>query len=205
MIVIIDYGMGNLLSVRKAFHRLNIPAKISSDAAEIRQAEKLILPGVGHFKRGMQNLEELKLIDVLNKKVLDEGTPILGICLGMQLFTQHSEEGDVAGLGWFNAKTIRFHLEKDSRNLRVPHMGWNNIQAASPNLLFKDIESDATFYFVHSYHVVCDEPKDVVATSDYGIRFVSAIGRDNIHGVQFHPEKSQAVGLQILKNFVEAA
>src|ERR1051325_6486794 len=128
MIVIIDYGMGNLLSVLKAFRRIDVQAKISSSPEDIKQAKKLILPGVGHFKRGMENLRELRLIDVLNKKVLEEGTPILGICLGMQLFTKHSEEGDAEGLGWFNANTVRFQLERDARNLRVPHMGWNNIQ-----------------------------------------------------------------------------
>jgi glutamine amidotransferase len=204
MIVIIDYGMGNLLSVLKAFRRIDVQAKISSSPEDIKQAKKLILPGVGHFKRGMENLRELRLIDVLNKKVLEEGTPILGICLGMQLFTKHSEEGDAEGLGWFNANTVRFQLERDARNLRVPHMGWNNIQSSTGNnQLFKGIESSATFYFVHSYHVVCDKAEDVMATTEYGIRFMSAIGRDNISGVQFHPEKSHDTGMKILKNFAE--
>ena len=203
MIVIIDYGMGNLVSVLKAFRRLNIPAKISSDVHDIRQAEKLILPGVGHFKSGMQRLHELKLVDALNKKVLDEGAPILGICLGMQLFSRFSEEGDAEGLGWIDAKTVRFILDRDHRNLRVPHMGWNTIKPSSENAALKNIGSDALFYFVHSYHVVCENPADVLAASEYGIPFVSAIQKENIYGVQFHPEKSHDNGLKLLKNFVE--
>lgn len=203
MIVIVDYGMGNLQSVKKAFRRIGYEAKVSSSHADILQAEKLILPGVGHFGSGMQKLKNLHLVEVLNKKVLEEGTPFLGICLGMQLLTKHSEEGDAEGLGWFDAKTIRFQLENESGILRIPHMGWNNIKPAADNGLLNSIPGDALFYFVHSYHVVCSNPEDVLATTEYGIRFVSAIHRKNIAGVQFHPEKSHDHGLRILKNFAE--
>ena len=195
--------MGNLLSVSKALKRIGFESKVSSAPADVLNAEKIILPGVGHFKSGMEHLRHLNLLEPLTQKVIIEKTPILGICLGMQLFTKHSEEGNVDGLGWFDAGTIRFQLEKNQRALRVPHMGWNTIRPEAENgFLFQGLGAEATFYFVHSYHVVCNNPQDILATTTYGINFVSAIRKDNIYGVQFHPEKSHDQGMSILKNFV---
>ncbi len=199
MIVIVDYGMGNLHSVYKALERLNVKAIVSSSPKDIEKADKLILPGVGHFKKGMENLKSLNLIPILNKKVLEEKTPILGICLGIQLFTKHSEEGNVPGLGWIDAETVKL---KDI-NLKIPHMGWNSINIKKQNPIFSNINQDEQFYFVHSYHVAPKDKEIVSSTSSYGKEFVSSIRKDNIYGVQFHPEKSHSAGLKILKNFAD--
>lgn len=199
MIVIVDYGMGNLHSVYKALHRLNAPALISSSPKDIERADKLILPGVGHFKKGMENLKALGLLPVLNKKVLEEKTPILGICLGIQLFTKNSEEGDVPGLSWIDAETIRFNL----KNLKIPHMGWNSIDIKKSNPLLLNMNSENKFYFVHSYHVVPKDKSIISSTSNYETEFVSSVNKDNIFGVQFHPEKSHSSGLSLLKNFMD--
>ena len=203
MIVIINYGMGNLHSVLKAFKRLRVDAIISSNPEDIQKAEKLILPGVGHFKRGMKNLSELGLINLLNEVVVEKEIPILGICLGMQLFTKHSEEGDVDGLGWLDATTVKFNFDKEFSHLRIPHIGWNTLQLANNSSLFTGIENDASFYFVHSYHVVCENSEDIAATTEYGHEIVSSIRKNNIFATQFHPEKSHDAGLLMLKNFVE--
>lgn len=199
MITIIDYGMGNLHSVFKALKRMNIKSIISSKSSDIESADKLILPGVGHFKKGMENLKSLGIIGILNKKVITEKTPILGICLGMQLLTKHSEEGDVFGLGWIDAKTIKFNLDT---KFRSPHMGWNTIKIQKENLLLKNNSEEDIFYFVHSYYINCKNKKDILATTNYGCEFVSAIQKNNIYATQFHPEKSHSLGLQVIKNFV---
>jgi len=148
MILIVDYGMGNLHSVQKAFNRLRIEARITSDTNEISNADKLILPGVGNFKRGMENLTELGLIDALNKAVLENRTSILGICLGMQLFTKSSEEGDCKGLGWIDAKTVRFNFENAEKKLKIPHIGWNTLDFMNESKLYEGIGEDPSFYFV---------------------------------------------------------
>ena len=204
MIVIADYGMGNLHSVLKAFRRLRIDALISSDPEEIMGAEKLILPGVGNFKRGMTNLKERNLIDPLNKAVIENKTPILGICLGMQLMTNHSEEGDIAGLGWVDAETIEFDFSSNNnQRLHTPHIGWNTIDIIKNNLLFDNIIELPSFYFVHSFYVKCHEEEDIAATTEYGSTFVSSIAKNNIFATQFHPEKSHDSGLTLLKNFTD--
>ncbi|CAJ37094.1 imidazole glycerol phosphate synthase subunit HisH [Methanocella arvoryzae] len=200
MIVIVDYGMGNLRSILNKFERMEVEAKISSDPAEIERADKLVLPGVGAFDAAMQNLRQRGLIPVLEKKVLREKTPIMGICLGMQLFTKHSEEGNVAGLGWIDARTVRFRL--NGSGLRVPHMGWNSITVDRDWQAMNGLETGSRFYFVHSYHVCCNDPADRLATTNYGIDFTSMVQRDNILGVQFHPERSHRYGAQLLENFV---
>ena len=198
-IIIIDYGMGNLRSVQKAFERINIPAIVTGDKNIILKADKLILPGVGHFRNGITRLHDLGLIDILNKKVLEDKTPILGICLGMQLFTKYSEEGDCAGLGFIDAKTIKFRKEKD--RLKIPHMGWNNVVFNKDCIFGDEIFSKDNYYFVHSYHVECNDKNDIIGTTFYGSSFVSAINRHNVTGVQFHPEKSYNAGLQLLNKF----
>ena len=205
MIVIIDYGMGNLRSIENKLRRAGAAAKISSDIGEIEAADKLILPGVGAFASGMRNLDERALRGPLEKKALRQGTPTLGICLGMELITEWSEEGDAKGLGWIRGQTRRFVFEGDGKKIRVPHVGWNSLSRTRESPLLKGVSPDSSFYFVHSYHVVCSEPSDIVATTDYGYSFPSVIEHKNILGTQFHPEKSHAAGVQILKNFAEMA
>ena len=202
MIVVIDYGMGNLHSVAKALKRIHVDTKISSDAADISSAHKLILPGVGHYKREMENLRDLGIIDVLNKSVIDNKIPILGICLGMQLFTKHSEEGDVEGLGWLDAKTVKFSFENQTK-FRIPHIGWNTIHMENKSPLFDNIKDSESFYFVHSYYVTCEIQVEITSHTEYGCRFTSSIAKENIFATQFHPEKSHDQGLAVLKNFID--
>ena len=201
MIVIVDYGMGNLRSVQKAFERIRIPATISSIPQEIGQAEKLVLPGVGNFERGISNLKDRKFFELLNELVRDKKKPILGICLGMQLMTEFSEEGNCNGFGWIKARTQKFSFQ--SNGLKIPHMGWNNLSIKKSDTIFKDITTDNFFYFVHSYYVSCESVTDILAETGYGNSFVSSFQKENIFGCQFHPEKSHDKGLKILKNFAE--
>lgn len=204
-ITIIDYGMGNLGSIRNMLKHIGIKAVISSEIMDIQKAEKLILSGVGAFDNGMKNLNDLGLVSVLNEKVINKKTPILGICLGMQLFTKSSEEGELSGLGWLDTVTMKFKNSDGSNKLKIPHMGWNLVNPAKDSPLFNDILDEPRFYFVHSYHLVCVEQKDVLCSTCYGYNFVSGIEKDNIFGVQFHPEKSHKFGMKLLKNFVESA
>ena len=202
MIVIIDYNMGNIGSIANMIKKAGGVATLSSDPNQIEQAEKLILPGVGAFDVGMQNLAELGFIEILRKKAIEKRTPILGICLGMQLLTERSEEGVLPGLGLVNASTVRFRFDSNS-NLRIPHMGWNSVTVRKESQLFHDMYPDPVFYFVHSYYVVCHSAEDVLSTTNYGYDFVSSLQKGNILGTQFHPEKSHKYGLKLIKNFVE--
>lgn len=202
MIVIVDYGMGNLRSVYNKFRKLGISAEVSSDHKIIARADKIVLPGVGHFKSGMQKMREYGLIDVLNDKILKEKSPVLGICLGIQLFTKKSEEGNAEGFGWIDAQTVRFRIPDDKRiKFKIPHVGWNTLEHQKRSVLLNNIDPESLFYFVHSYHLKTEDPSIVSASSQYCYEFVSAIEKDNIYGLQFHPEKSQEAGLQIFKNF----
>lgn len=205
MIIIIDYGMGNLGSILNMLKKIGAPAKISSNLQEIDKADKIILPGVGAFDTAMKRLAELEMIDLLNDKVLNRKTPTLGVCLGMQLLTKDSEEGVLPGLGWIDAETIRFRFDRKQTNLKIPHMGWNTVKICREGTLFKDMDGEARFYFVHSYHVICHQPEDILAVTDYGYECISVLKRDNIMGVQFHPEKSHKFGMKLLKNFAELA
>lgn len=203
MIVIVDYGVGNLGSIANMLRKVGGEAVVSSDGAVIEQAQKLILPGVGAFDSGMKNLNQAGLIPLLNRKVLDEKTPILGLCLGMQLFARRSEEGVLPGLDWIGSDVTRFRFDPHGTTLKIPHMGWNNVKTERKHPLWKDFDTDGRFYFVHSYHLVCDDRNSILATTLYGYEFVSAVARDNILGVQFHPEKSHKFGMRLLSNFVE--
>ena len=205
MVTIVDYGMGNLRSIQYKLQKAKIPATISSGPEDIERAEKLILPGVGFFAAAMENLRSSGLLDALNHRVLEEKTPILGICLGMQLFSRHGEEGDVQGLGWIEAETKRFKFGVDLSLLRVPHVGWNEIYRKKSSKFLVDAEEGQRFYFTHSYHVVCERPEDVLATSRYGYDFVCMVERGNILGAQFHPEKSHQRGFEIVKRFARLA
>ena len=198
MITIIDYGLSNLRSVQKAFYRIGIDTNISNQKNIIDNATKLILPGVGHFAVGMQRLRELDLIEVLNKKVLAEKIPILGICLGMQLMTLKSEEGGCKGLGWIDAETRKFLL---NGKWKVPHMGWNSLIKLGNQSILKNFLEDNSFYFVHSFFVKCNCKEDILSTTYYGLEFHSGFQVQNIMGVQFHPEKSHDQGLELLKAF----
>lgn len=203
MVVVIDYGMGNIGSILNMLKRIGVEAVISADAQEIQAADKLILPGVGAFDHGMKNIHDRGLFKVLNDTVMGNRIPILGICLGMQLFGLSSEEGSLDGFMWLPARAVRFRNEGAQKPLRIPHMGWNAITIRRMSPLFRGLEMDCRFYFVHSYHMECENMEDVVATANYGYDFVCAMARDNLIGVQFHPEKSHRFGMMLLKNFVE--
>ena len=201
MIVVIDYGMGNLRSVLKAFERLSVDVIVSSAKDEINKASKIVLPGVGHFERGVQRLYNLDLVEILNRKVINENIPVLGICLGMQLMTNFSEEGSGNGLSWIDAKTVRFNFHNNY--IKVPHTGWNNIIEKKDHSILNGLNNMNLYYFTHSYYVVCNSSEDILTTTSYGVDFVSSFQKENIIGMQFHPEKSHEAGLQILKNFAE--
>ncbi|MCP4218980.1 MAG: imidazole glycerol phosphate synthase subunit HisH [bacterium] len=201
MITIIDYGMGNLGSIKNMFKKIGTEAIISSEAKDIEQAEKLLLPGVGAFDNGMKNLKEMGLQDVLTRKVVREKTPFLGICLGMQLLAQKSEEGVLPGLGWVPGKVVRFHFDDSHSHLKIPHMGWNTLDIKKEHPLVNELAEENRFYFVHSYHLETEDKAMAIGETEYGYRFVSSIAMDNILGVQFHPEKSHKFGMQVLSNF----
>lgn len=202
MIVIIDYGMGNLGSIQNMLTKIGAKGIISSDISDIQKADKLILPGVGAFDNGMENLHKLGIIPTLNAKILDKKTPILGICLGMQLLGEKSEEGSLMGIGWIDAEIIKFKFDNQQSNFKIPHMGWNSIQIKKESPIFKDMPKDARFYFVHSYYVECKDKNDILATTNYNYEFTSIIQKENIFGVQFHPEKSLKYGIRLFQNFV---
>jgi glutamine amidotransferase len=200
MITIVDYGMGNVGSVFNMLRKLRAKVQITSDKNEIAKSDKLILPGVGNFDRGMDSLNSSGLATTLSEQVLVSKKPILGICLGMQMMTRGSEEGSRQGLGWIAADAIRF---SSSNNLKIPHMGWNQIKAVnSPKLFESAAEELERFYFVHSYYIRADNAQDVAAYCHYGKDFVASFEVDNIMGVQFHPEKSHLFGMNLFKRFI---
>ncbi len=202
MIVIVDYGMGNLNSVKRRLDSLAQDVVISNDSRVIAQAERLILPGVGHFGQAMDNLKKMSLIAILNDLVIESKIPVLGICLGMQLMTKSSEEGDVEGLGWFDCNTEKMKVGNNSI-YKLPHIGWNTITFEQSNQLMEGIEWNSEVYFVHNYGVYNAPQNQILNHTDYGSSFVSALQKDNIIGMQYHPEKSHDVGLQILRNFLK--
>ncbi len=202
MIVVIDYGAGNVTSIVKMLHKIGEESVVANRADVIEKATKIILPGVGHFDYGMEQLHRLKLEQALQKKVLVDRIPILGICLGAQLMTKSSEEGNAKGLGFIKARAIKFCQEEFESPLKIPHMGWSDTFAVKPSNLIQGL-TDPRFYFVHSYHVVCENYQDVLFESSYGYDFVAAYEIRNIVGVQFHPEKSHRFGMQLLSNYVK--
>ncbi len=201
-IAIIDYGMGNLHSVKKKLDRLKKSSFITSDPDEIFNAEKIILVGVGHFRNAMKNLKDLNLIEPLNNYALIQKKPILGICLGMQLMANTSEEGHENGLGWIEAEIVKMKVN-NTLKYKVPHTGWNEVFSLKPSPLMKGISDDTEFYFVHSYYCKPHSLNTILNETEYAFRFTSAIEKDNIFGVQYHPEKSHDAGNQLLTNFIE--
>jgi len=200
MLMIVDIGVGNLGYIVNMFKKVGVKAVASDNPEDFLSAEKIVLPGVGAFDEGMRRLEEGGFIGPLNQKVLDEKTPVIGICLGSQLLGKSSEEGVRPGLGWIDMEVVRFAREE---GLRVPHMGWNVVKPKSNNGLFAGVEGELRYYFVHTYHMKCANPKDIAGTTHYGLDFTSAVHHKNIYGVQFHPEKSHRFGAALLKNFAE--
>jgi glutamine amidotransferase len=205
MIAIIDYGMGNLRSVEKGFQKVGVDVTVTNSPVVVKKADAVVLPGVGAFKDCMRELTNLELIDAV-VEAINSGKPYLGICLGLQvLFSESEEFGRCKGLDIFRGKVVKFDFTLNAKrsSLKVPHMGWNEIKMRDNNPLFSGIQDKSFFYFVHSYYVVPDDTSVIAATTDYGIEFTSSIRKDNVFAVQFHPEKSQAMGLQMLKNFGE--
>lgn len=199
-VAIVDYGLGNLRSVAGAIKKLGFEPVITSDGAEIWKADRLIMPGVGAFGDGMNNLTKTGLLDALNEAVIKKGRPILGICLGSQLMANDSYEfGHFKGLGWVDASVVKLETDKE---LRIPHVGWNGLIRIRKCVLFDDIPADALFYYVHSFHIKCNRQDIVTGECEYGVRFTAAFQQGNIYAAQFHPEKSQYYGLMFLKNFL---
>jgi len=203
MLVIIDYGVGNLHSIKNMLKKVGSDAVISSDEGIIRGADKLILPGVGAFDTCADKLRQSGLIPALNEKVLQQKTPVLGVCVGMQLLTEGSEEGKLPGLGWIRGRVVKFKQEQLSPGLKIPHMGWTDVKLNKPSRLFEDMYEEPRFYFVHSYHPELTDPDDALVKADYGYTFVAGMEHENIMGVQFHPEKSHKFGMKLLANFMK--
>jgi len=202
MITVVDYGVGNVGAIINMLDYLGIDAESSSNPERIANADKLILPGVGAFDKAMLTLRERQLIPYLNKAVLERHVPVLGVCLGMQLLGLSSEEGREAGLGFINARSIRINVSETSE-LKVPHIGWMEVSPTGNGRLFDSLVTQERFYFDHSYHVVCDDPKAVSATIPYGEPLACAVEHANIFGVQFHPEKSHRFGMRVLTSFAQ--
>ena len=201
-VVIVDYRTGNVNSIKRTLDRIGSRSIVSSHLEDVTKADKIILPGVGHFAKAMANLKELGLVDALNEAVLIKRKPVLGICLGMELMAITSEEGDTPGLQWLDAEAVRFRISVGARH-KVPHMGWNRIQIKKASALMKGVEDLSEFYFAHSYHLKINDRSDLLNETEYGISFPSAVERNNIFGVQYHPEKSHHTGVRVLKNFID--
>lgn len=202
MITIIDYDMGNLGSIKNMLHKVGYnDVKISSEVKDIQDADKLILPGVGAFDQGMDNINRLGLYDPIRDAAINRRKPIMGICLGMQLLGKASEEGTKEGLSLVPFKSVRFTLGPE---YKIPHMGWSDIKIKKIDAMVDNMVDESNrFYFVHSYHAVCEDEADTLMTCDYGYEFTAAISHDNIYGFQFHPEKSHRYGMELFKNFIK--
>jgi len=205
MIVIIDYGMGNPASIQNMFRKVGRDSVVSNDLNIIKTASAIVLPGIGSFNNGMNKLDKTGIGEILKLKVLDEKVPFLGVCLGMHLLFNKSEEGNVLGLGWISGKVKRFDFQDvaNTENLKVPHMGWNVVNPVDDNSIFKTNNNELRYYFAHSFYVQCEDPSDALATSHFGYEFTCAVRKGNIFGVQFHPEKSHRFGMELFKNFLE--
>jgi len=202
MISIINYGVGNLTSILNMFKHLGLKAQITNERTKIDQSDKLLLPGIGHFDTCMKNFNDSGLRAVVEKKVFEDKIPTLGICVGAQMMTYGSDEGQEKGLNWIEGKTIKFN-SLNLPHLKIPHIGWGDISIVEPNVLFNDLPEPSRFYFAHSYHFELKNYSNIIATSNYGYNFHCAFQTENIFGVQFHPEKSHKFGMKVLTNFAE--
>jgi len=203
MITIIDYGLGNILAFANVYRRLNVPVKIAKVAADLANASKLILPGVGAFDHAISQLQQSGMRAALDDLVLTRKVPVLGICVGMQMLANGSTEGRLPGLAWIPGTVKEFDVSRLPTHTHLPHMGWNDVRPVKTSPLFIGLEKDARFYFLHSYYFECETKGYVVAEAAYGDDFTCAVNKDNIYGVQFHPEKSHHSGAQLLKNFAD--
>jgi glutamine amidotransferase len=203
MITLINYGLGNIQAFANIYKRLNIPVTIASSAADLAEADRIILPGVGAFDWAMTRLNESGMREPLEELVTSKNCPVLGICVGMQIMAKRSDEGVLPGLGWIDAEVKRFDESSFTQKTRLPHMGWNDVKPVSGDCLFRGLEDDSRFYFLHSYYFVPHQEADVLAVTDYNGAYASSVRSNNVYGVQFHPEKSHHWGIQLLKNFAE--
>lgn len=203
MIAIIDYGLGNVLAFVNVYSRLNIPVTVAKSADDLRHATKLVLPGVGSFDHAMRQLDQSGMRPVIEDLVLRQFVPILGVCVGMQMLADSSDEGQLPGLGWIAGRVKKFDAQKMPRGTNLPHMGWNDVRPVVAGGLFEGMEQDARFYFLHSYYFESLKQSDVLASADCGIQFSCAVKHDNVYGVQFHPEKSHHFGSLLLSNFAK--
>jgi glutamine amidotransferase len=201
MITIIDYGVGNIFAFQNVYKRLNISTKIAKNISDLESAKKIILPGVGAFDYAMQSLNTSGMREKLDELVLDKKVPVLGICVGMQMMGNKSDEGMMDGLKWIDADILKFDKSLINQRTKLPHMGWNDVVKKKNNILFNELDENAIFYFLHSYYFKCHHQDDVIATTEYGNSFTSAVNVNNIFGIQFHPEKSHRYGEQLLYNF----
>jgi glutamine amidotransferase len=203
MITIIDYGVGNVLAFVNIYSRLNIPIAVAKSSDDFVKATKLILPGVGSFDHAIQQLDQSGMRQSIEQLVLQQGMPIMGICVGMQMLANTSDEGTLPGLGWVDGKVKKFDMSAMPRGTNLPHMGWNDVKPVVEGGLFNGMEQDSRFYFLHSYYIECHQQSNILALTDYGGQFCCAVRRDNMYGVQFHPEKSHYFGSQLLRNFAK--
>lgn len=203
MITLIDYGVGNINAFVNVYKRVDIPVKVAKNAQDLEGAQKLILPGVGHFDHAMSQLNNSGMRAKLDELVLQEKIPVIGICVGMQMMGNYSDEGNMEGLKWIDASVKKFDETKINQVTRLPHMGWNDVKPKKDLALFKGLEEDAIFYFLHTYYFECNNPDDIMAVSDYGIEFACAAHHENKYGIQFHPEKSHHYGETLLHNFAK--
>lgn len=203
MITIVDYGLGNIAAFANVYRRLNLPVSVAKNADQLKDASKIILPGVGHFDHAMELLDQSGMRETLDRLVTKQSVPVLGICVGMQILAKRSDEGAREGLGWVDAEVKSFRNWPPAKNIALPHMGWNDVRPMGGSRLFESLHTDARFYFLHSYYVTCERKEDVLAVSNYGADFACALNAGNIYGVQFHPEKSHRFGTRLLQNFFE--
>jgi len=203
MITLIDYGVGNINAFANVYKRLNIETKIAKSVSDLQSAEKIILPGVGSFDYAMERLNRSGMRDRLDELVLEEKVPVVGICVGMQMMANRSDEGHTEGLKWIDADVLKFDPSLIKYVTKLPHMGWNDVNPTKPNKLFTGLENESLFYFLHSYYFKCNNSEDSIAVSEYGELFTSAVKHNNVYGIQFHPEKSHHYGEILLNNFAK--
>ena len=203
MISIIDYGVGNVRAFLNIYDKLGIQAQLLNHKNQLELTSKIILPGVGHFDYAMKKFKQSPLFDYINELVINKKIPVLGICVGMQMMARKSEEGHEEGLGWLEADVFKLETSKIKFKPHLPHMGWNDVEIKKDNKLLEGFPQKSNFYFLHSYYMACDNISDIITTTDYGFNFSSIVNRENIYGVQCHPEKSHHYGIKILENFAK--